>query len=109
MKNVYLFLCLIAFCINGFSQTTHCTTIRGDRTSGKFSQLWLDSNAPYVCDTSQPEMGAAAWTCNAGGYSTCNFRSAFRYDVSHVPANAIITSAKLYVYAKTNNINGYTG
>ena len=107
MKNVYLFFCLIAFCINGISQT--CITIRGDRTSGKFRQLWLDSNAPYQCDTSQPEMGAAAWTCSSGGYPTCNFRSAFRYDVSSVPANAVITSAKLTVYAKTNNINGYTG
>ncbi|WP_166437127.1 DNRLRE domain-containing protein [Niastella caeni] len=109
MKNVYLLLSLLAFCIKGISQTTNCITIRGDRTSGKFSQLWLDSNAPYHCDTAQPEMGTAAWTCNAVGYPTCNMRSAFRYDVSSIPANAVVTSARLYVYAKTNNINGYTG
>lgn len=83
--------------------------IRGDRTSGLFKQLFLDSNAPFASDNSQPELGAAAWTCNSGGYPTCNFRSVFRYEVSGVPANAKIISARLYLFAKTNNINGQLG
>jgi len=88
---------------------TNSLIIQGNRTNGKFRQLWLDSNGPYQSDTSQPEMGAAAWTCSAGGFPTCNFRSAFQYDVSSIPANAVITDAKLYLYAKTNNINGNYG
>ena len=83
--------------------------VRGDRTSGKFRQLFMDSNAPFAADTTQPELGAAAWTCNSGGYPTCNFRSLFRYELGSLPTSTRITSAKLYLYAKTNNINGYTG
>ena len=83
--------------------------LHGDRTSGKFRQLFLDSNAPYAADTTQPEMGAAAWTCNSAGRPTCNFRSLFRYELSEIPANAKITSARLLLYAKTNNINGNAG
>jgi hypothetical protein len=65
--------------------------IRGDRLSGKFTQLYLDSRGPNISDTTQPELGAAAWTCNAQGTPLCNFRSLLRYDVSDIPANAIIT------------------
>ena len=108
MKKLYFLFLLFAFCVKSFSQT-NCVSIRGDRTSGKFRQLFLDSNAPYAADSTQPELGAAAWTCNAGGYPTCNIRGLFRYDVSSIPANAVVTSAKLYLYAKTNNINGYYG
>ncbi|WP_207515596.1 DNRLRE domain-containing protein [Longitalea luteola] len=123
MKQFYLLILFANIFIDGFSQirgtysgrinstseTTHCMTIRGNRTNGRFKQLLLDSKGSYQSDTSQPEIVAAAWTCASGGYNTCNFRGLFRYDVSSVPANAVITSAKLYLYAKTNAINGYYG
>jgi hypothetical protein len=83
--------------------------VKGDRTSGKYQQLWLDSKNGFAADTTQPEMGAAAWTCNAGGYPICNFRSVFRYDLQAIPANARITNARLYLYAKSDNINGNYG
>jgi hypothetical protein len=108
MKKLYFLFLLFAFSVKSFSQI-NCITIRGDRTSSKFRQLLLDSNGPYAADSSQPEIVAGAWTCSSGGYPSCNFRGLFRYDVSSVPANAVITSAKLYLYAKTNAINGYYG
>ncbi|THU39469.1 DNRLRE domain-containing protein [Niastella caeni] len=83
--------------------------IRGDKTSGQFKQLFLNSNVPYKADSTHPELGAAAWTCDGIGYPTCNVRSLFRYEVKEVPANANIISAKLFLYAKTNNINGIKG
>lgn len=83
--------------------------LKGDRTSKRFRELQFASYAPYDADTSQTEIVAAAWTCYAMGYPICNFRSILRYDVSMVPANAIINNAKLTLYAKTNNINGYAG
>jgi hypothetical protein len=109
MKKVYSLFLLVILFSEGKAQTNTCITIRGNRTDGKFKQLWLHNNASYEADTTQPEIGVAAWTCNAQGYPICNFRSAFRYDVSSVPANAVITNAKLYLYAKTTNINGNYG
>ncbi|OQP57970.1 DNRLRE domain-containing protein [Niastella populi] len=108
MKYFYLLIALTSIFINGFSQTS-CVTIRGNAKSGKFKQLLLDTKGPYQSDTSQPEIVAAAWTCASGGYSTCNFRGLFWYDVSSVPANATVVSAKLHLFAKTNAINGYYG
>jgi hypothetical protein len=109
MKNKFtLFLfCLLPIFVLSQSQT--CITIKGDPNSGRYSQLLLDSKYGYSADYSQPEIVSGAWTCNADGFPTCNFRGLFKYDVSSVPANAIITSAKLYLFAKTNNINGLSG
>jgi hypothetical protein len=109
MKKFYPFLLSILCFTSVFGQVENCVTITGDRTSGKYRQLWLDSNNPFGADSTQPETGAAAWTCNALGFPICNMRGLFRYDVSGIPANAVVTSAKLYLYAKTNNINGNPG
>ncbi|WP_276482227.1 DNRLRE domain-containing protein [Paraflavitalea pollutisoli] len=83
--------------------------LKGNRTSGRFTQLLLSSYAPFAADTTQPEIAVAAWTCNAQGIPNCNFRGLMRYDLRSLPANAVITGAKLYLYAKQNNINGYYG
>lgn len=107
-KIVQLFFCLLSIIIETQAQTT-CVTIKGDPNSGLFSQLLLDSKYGYAADYAQTEIVSAAWTCSAAGFPTCNFRGLFKYDVSAVPSNAIITSAKLYLYAKTNNINGLSG
>jgi hypothetical protein len=109
MKKIYLLFLLVISFATGIAQTNTCVTITGNTTNGKFKQLWVDNRGLYSADTTQPEMGTAAWTCNAQGSPTCNFRSLFRYDVSSVPANAVITNAKLYLFAKTNNINGNYG
>jgi PKD domain/Secretion system C-terminal sorting domain len=109
MKNFYALLAVTLITCISYSQSTQCVTIRGDRTSGKFKQLLLDSKIPNHGDTAQPELPAAAWTCNADGFPTCNFRSLFRFDVASIPSNAVITSAKLYLFAKTTNILGNVG
>lgn len=90
-------------------QAQTCITIKGDPNSGLYAQLLLDSKYGYAADYAQTEIVSAAWTCSASGFPTCNFRGLFKYDVSAVPSNAIVTSAKLYLYAKTNNINGLSG
>jgi hypothetical protein len=92
-----------------YRQSDACVSITGDRTSGLFKQLLLDTKYNYESDTTQTEIVSAAWTCNALGFPTCNFRGLFRYDVSAVPSNSVITSARLYLYAKKNNINGNLG
>jgi hypothetical protein len=83
--------------------------IKGSRATGNFKHLLLDHRYATQADTSQIEMAAAAWTCNNQGSPTCNLRSLFRFELGNIPSNANITSARLYLYAKTNNINGYYG
>jgi uncharacterized repeat protein (TIGR03803 family) len=92
-----------------YSVPTSKVVIRGTLGSPLFSQALLDSRGPFTSDTTQPEIPAAAWTCNSFGVPTCQTRGLFRYDVRGVPAGSRITSAKLYLYADNNNINGQTG
>lgn len=97
-------------CFSALGQTIiKCDTIYGDIASGKFKHLNLDSRNTLFSDSTQIEMVAGAWTCNATGSPTCNFRGLFRYELSQIPSNATITSANLYLYAKTNALNGNPG
>ncbi|MFY7964286.1 MAG: DUF7619 domain-containing protein [Chitinophagaceae bacterium] len=81
----------------------------GKKNSGLFNQLQFVSFSPNDGDPSQNEIIAEAWTCNSMGFPTCNFRSIIRYDLSQIPTNAIITSAKLYLFARTNSTNAIVG
>ena len=50
-----------------------------------------------------PEMGAVAWTIN-GAVSV--MRTALRFDLSSIPSNSVILSAKLSLYSSPDPING---
>ena len=50
-----------------------------------------------------PEFGVAAWTIN--GVESA-MRGALKFDLSAIPANAVIVSAKLSLYSTPNPING---
>ncbi|MFI5186100.1 MAG: DNRLRE domain-containing protein [Chitinophagales bacterium] len=50
-----------------------------------------------------PELTAAAWTSSAMPY---NFRAAFKFDLSQIPATATIISAKLTLYSNPTPLNG---
>ena len=54
-------------------------------------------------DISAPEFGAVTWTQNG---TLMNMRGAFQFDLSNIPANAVITSAKLTLYSNPTPING---
>lgn len=89
--------------------TDTCVTIYGSKANGKYAQYSIGSYADYGADSSQTEIVSEAWTCNSQGFPTCNFRALIKYDVSQLPSNTTITSAKLYLYAKTNAVNGNYG
>ena len=77
MKIIKSYFLLLLFFIpfTSYEQTdTSCIIIKGDTATGLFKQLILDSKFDYLSDTSQAEIVSAAWTCNALGYPTCNFR-----------------------------------
>lgn len=54
-------------------------------------------------DPGAPEFGAVAWT--VGGTSVA-MRGAFKFDLSGIPANAVINSAKLTLFSNHTPING---
>jgi hypothetical protein len=83
--------------------------LRGAAKSKHFTSVLLNSRGAYQSDQSQPELPATAWTCNSVGVPKCYTRALFRFDLKALPKNAVVTSAKLHLFAKKNNLNGHTG
>jgi hypothetical protein len=108
-KKLLTAICCILFFTTNAQFVTICDTVAGKKGTGKFQQLNLDSRAFLASDTNQIEIVSSAWTCNATGDPICNFRALFRYDLSQIPVNATIQSASLFLYAKTNALNGNLG
>ena len=98
-----LFLFLIPLIARAQS---HCVTIRGNTTNGKFKQVNVSTETPNVSDSSMPEIDDLSWDDGNGPYT---MRSYLRYDVSEIPAGSVIISATLHLRAKVDNIRGWTG
>lgn len=60
-------------------------------------------NGGDVTNPNSPETGAAAWT---SGGQTAVLRGLLKFDLTSIPANATITSAKLTLYSTTTPLNG---
>ena len=60
-----------------------------------------------INNNSKEEVALFAWTDNTDGFPFYNQRTLQRFDISNIPANAIVNSAKLYYFAKT--VNAYNG
>ena len=87
-----------------------CITLIGDTAANSvFTQIELSSLGDYESNANQTEIMSAAWTCNAIGYPICNYRALFKYDVSAIPSNAVITNAKLSLHAQSDNVRGNPG
>lgn len=94
-KNVVLFFCFITAGL--FAQTT--VTIRPNASMGK--DALIDSRTA-VANTnygSYSNFASWAWTDNGITYA----RSLIQFDLSGIPANAIITDAKLSLYCNTTS------
>lgn len=112
MKKILLTAMVIFFVANSFSQLcpgANQLVIRGAKNSGQFYQLGMWNSAPHASDPSQTEIIAEAWTCNGIGIPICNFRATIKYNLNSIPRNALVLSAKLYLYARTNSTNAYVG
>lgn len=65
---------------------------------------WLGKiNGAGHVQSSPPEMGVVSWTIN--GVESV-MRTALRFDLSSIPSNAVISSAKLSLYSTPDPING---
>ena len=96
---------------DGFNTTppATCVSMVGSPGNPAFSFNGMTSYSPTAGGVNSPDLIAAAWTCNAFGVPTCNFRSLFKWDLSSLPANATIVSATLNLYPNNNSVNGYVG
>jgi hypothetical protein len=67
---------------------------------------WTSSGAVTGANFAITEIAAAAWTYNSEPFI---IRGLCKFDLSSIPANAIILSAKLSLYSNPSQINGYPG
>ena len=99
MKKIYSLLVSLLFCIGLNAQIT--LNLQPDATTGKDAMLhgttgYMDNN--YCTDS---ELPADAWTF---GGTPGVIRSVIAFDLSTIPVNSTVTSAKLSLYA-TNDVN----
>ncbi len=89
---------LLAFtlCANlGFTQTS--ITLQPDASQGK--DAWINSGQPSNNYADYPNFAAIAWTSGGEFIS----RGLLDFDLSSIPANATISSAKLSLYCNTTS------
>lgn len=96
---IFTFLFLNFIFVFSFGQNTKidtCITIKKGTEEGM--DAYLASYAPDVNFAYHIDFGAVGWTCNG---SLCIGRSLLRFDFSELPNNAVLTSAKLNLYASS--------
>ena len=99
MKSKILFLLLF---LAGFVEAQTTLTLQPDATTGKDS--FLSDNIPNNSQSSSPELAAGAWTIFG---DPVRLRGLLEFNLSSIPANAIIQSATLTLYNNPNSQNGY--
>lgn len=86
---------------NNTGGTPTTLTLQPDGSTGVDAFLAQgDPNGNYG---NHPEYAAIAWTC---GGSQCLARNVIQFDLSSIPSNATITSAKLSLYSNPTPSNG---
>ena len=65
--------------------------------------IWGNTNGLDQTDSNPPELGAVSWTY---GGAVIGMRSAFKFDLSSIPATATILDAKLSLYSNHSPLNG---
>ena len=83
----------------------HCIVLQPDSTGNKNTSVL--SSHPNSNDVNSPWVFAEHWTANL---APLEVRGLLNFDLSQIPAGAIIQSATLSLYADTNNTSdGYLG
>jgi hypothetical protein len=91
-----------------------CYTVAGSNSSlvlfgnknSKMSSVVINNNYPNYGFSHYPEIMSMGWTNNAQGFPVFNNRTLIRYEISDIPPDATVNSAKLYLFAKQNPLNG---
>lgn len=100
-----------SFCTDSITQTLTapgCIVFRTDATAGD-NDAFISSISPTANYGTAPDFLCSQWTYNC---VPGEVRAFFKFDLSSIPTNAIISSAKVSLYANSTNVtssNGYPG
>ena len=93
--------CLLpAYC---FSQTTHTLYLRSNPDNAQWA--YIDGGDPGICIVSNSAV-VADWTSSGEPYT---WQFLLQFDMSAVPADAVINSAYLSLWANLTSPSGYSG
>ena len=101
LLSAVLFLAIFFFSCKKNSHTPHTVTLQPSNNNDE--RHILGNNNGYDQSTHATELDAAAWTVNG---NIVYVRGLFRFDLSSIPANATVTSAKLSLYSNPTPLNG---
>jgi N-acetylneuraminic acid mutarotase len=76
-----------------------CIVIKPDALAGK--DIHIINSMPNFNNDPHPEFLITAWTC---GGALCNDRQLIQFDLSSIPANAILTHAGINLFANPNPV-----
>ena len=98
-----LLLCLLAFTSCKKPHNTKSYTLNSQPANNPSEvHIWGNPNQ-NLSGVGAPEIGAATWT---SGGATVFMRAALKFDLSAIPADAVITSAKLSLFSNHTPLNG---
>ncbi len=83
------------------SSNDTCTTIIPDAVTGKC--VYVDGAQPSTNIGHSTQFSSVGWTCSG---NPCYARSIIQFDLTSIPANAVITDSKMSLYAYPNPNNG---
>ncbi len=91
---------LMVFLALGIQPALHSqTTLNILLSQGAGEDTYLAGGSPNTNYGSHPSMGGNTWTCLG---SLCVSRAVFKFDMSSIPPNAIVTNASLQLFADLN-------
>ena len=105
MRKIILSIMLLSLVYVGNAQTcSNSLVIRAAADSNVFKEALINinyANQPATGPYGLSEIESLGWTNSASGFPSWINRTLFQYNLSAIPKNATVTSAKLYLYAKT--------
>ncbi|MBL0340620.1 MAG: DNRLRE domain-containing protein [Bacteroidetes bacterium] len=102
-KQLFTFIFVAAAALSAKSQST--LTLQPGPTTGKDAELFSCVPCGYATRNfgNKSDLNAMAWTNNG---NTSNIRSLIQFDLSAIPAGAVITNATLSLYYNSDNQEG---
>ncbi len=105
MNRILFSIILIALFVGGYAQTcSNSLVIRAIADSSVFKEAVINinyANQPSSGYFGVSEIESLGWTNSASGFPSWINRTLFQYNLSAIPKNATVTSAKLFLFAKT--------
>ena len=90
------------------TNTYNSVSMYPDQSKG-FKQLLITNENLTTGNISLFDFPSWAWTDNSHGYPSYNGRTLLQYNLANIPKNSTVISAKLYMYAKSDEASALVG